>query len=35
MIDDGEPIEVGCQFCNKKYQVTVDELKGLLKRSSR
>ena len=35
MIDDGEPIEVGCQFCNKKYQVKVDELKGLLKRSSR
>lgn len=35
MINDGEPIEVGCQFCDKKYQVTVDELKGLLKRSSR
>ena len=35
MIDDGKPIEVGCQFCNKKYQVTVDELKSLLKRSSR
>lgn len=35
MIDDGEPIEVGCQFCNKKYQVTVDELKELLRRSSR
>lgn len=35
MINDGEPIEVGCQFCNKKYQVTVDELKELLKRSSR
>ena len=35
MIKDGEPIEVGCQFCDKKYQVTVDELKGLLARSSR
>lgn len=35
MIDDGETIEVGCQFCSKKYQVTVEELKGLLKRSSR
>ena len=35
MINDGEPIEVGCQFCDKKYQVTVDELKGLLARSSR
>lgn len=35
MIDDGKPIEVGCQFCNKKYQVTVDELRELLSRSSR
>ncbi len=35
MIDEGEPIEVGCQFCDKKYQVTVDELRGLLARSSR
>ena len=35
MINDGEPIEVGCQFCDKKYQVTEDELKGLLARSSR
>lgn len=35
MIDDGKPIEVGCQFCNKKYQVTVDELRELLRRSSR
>ena len=36
MINDGEPIEVGCQVAvSKKYQVTVDELKGLLARSSR
>lgn len=35
MIDDGKPIEVGCQFCNKKYQVTVDELRELLRKSSR
>lgn len=35
MIDDGETIEVDCHFCDKKYQVTVDELKELLKRSSR
>lgn len=35
MIDDGETIEVGCQFCDKKYPVTVEELKELLKRSSR
>lgn len=35
MIEDGEPIEVNCQFCNRKYQVTVEELKDLLKKSSR
>lgn len=35
MIDNGKPIEVGCQFCNKKYQVTVDELRELLRKSSR
>lgn len=35
MIRDGEPIEMGCQFCGKKYQVTVQELRELLKRSSR
>lgn len=35
MINDGETIEMGCQFCSKKYQVTVDELKELLKKASR
>jgi molecular chaperone Hsp33 len=35
MIDEGEPIEVACHFCDKKYQVTVEELKDLLKKSSR
>lgn len=33
MIADGEPIEVNCQFCDKKYQVSVDELRELLKQS--
>ena len=33
MIDDGEPIEVNCHFCDKKYRVTPDELRELLKRS--
>lgn len=35
MIDDGETIEVNCHFCGKNYQVTVEELRGLLKKSSR
>lgn len=29
MIDDGETIEVNCDFCGKHYHVTVDELKAL------
>lgn len=31
MIDEGEPIEVNCHFCNKNYAFTVDELSELLK----
>ncbi len=30
MIADGEPVEVNCQFCNKKYLVSVEELRDLL-----
>lgn len=33
MIDDNEPIEVNCHFCNKHYPFTVDELKEILKKS--
>ena len=33
MVQDGETIEVGCHFCNKKYEFTVEELKNLIKRS--
>lgn len=35
MIDDGETIEVGCQFCNQKYAFTVDELREMLQKASR
>jgi len=31
MIDDGEPIEVNCHFCNTHYVFEIDELKALLK----
>ena len=34
MIHDGEPIEVNCQFCDRKYRFTVEDLKGLLTRAS-
>ncbi len=30
MIAEGKPIEVGCQFCNNKFQFSVDELKEML-----
>ena len=30
MIDDGEPIEVTCHFCNSHYSCTPEELKSLL-----
>lgn len=33
MIDDNEPIEVNCHFCNTHYNFSVDELKDILKRS--
>ncbi len=32
MIDDGEPIEVKCHFCNSAYTFSVDELKEILER---
>ena len=31
MIDEEEQIEVGCQFCEKKYTFTRKDLKELLK----
>lgn len=33
MINDGEDIEVKCDFCNSTYKYTVDELKEILKES--
>lgn len=33
MIDDNEPIEVNCHFCNKHYLFSVDDLKEFIKRS--
>lgn len=33
MIDDNEPIEVNCHFCNTNYTFEIDELKELYKKS--
>ena len=35
MIDDGEPIEMKCHFCNTNYVFTVDELKELYQKARR
>ena len=29
-VDENEPVEIGCQFCNSKYLFTIDEIKQLL-----
>ena len=33
MIDDGEPVELKCHFCNSGYTFTTEELKEILKKS--
>lgn len=33
MIEDGQEIEVNCQFCGKHYKFNVDELKDIYRRS--
>ena len=35
MIDDGEPIEVNCHFCNTHYHYSVDDLKRMLNEATR
>ena len=35
MIDEGKEIEVNCQFCNKHYKFSVDELEDMLKKATR
>lgn len=35
MIEEGEPIEVNCHFCNTFYQFSVEELKELKKRATK
>ena len=35
MIDEGRSIEVNCQFCNKHYEFSVDELKELYEKAKK
>ena len=32
MIDDGQPVEVHCDFCNTYYKFEIDELKAILEK---
>ena len=34
MIDDGKEVELCCQFCNRKYVFSVDELKEIQTKAS-
>ena len=33
IINDGKPIDVGCQFCGKKYTFTTEDMKKLYERA--
>lgn len=33
MLAEGEPIEAGCQFCNKKYRFELDEMRAMLEQA--
>ena len=33
MIEDGQEIEVNCQFCGKHYKFSVDKLKEIYRKS--
>lgn len=35
MISEGKPITVNCHFCNTDYEFSIDDLKDILKRSTR
>ncbi len=35
MIDDGKPVEVRCQFCNKLYEFEIEDLQKMLQDAKR
>ncbi len=34
-VDDGEPVEIKCQFCGKKYRFSQEELKAVLSKTEK
>ena len=35
IVDDGEPVEIKCQFCGKKYSFSPDELRAVLSKTEK
>ena len=35
IVDDGEPVEIKCQFCGKKYRFSQEELKAVLEKTEK
>jgi molecular chaperone Hsp33 len=35
IVDDGEPIEIKCQFCGKTYRFSREELQAVLKKTEK
>ena len=35
LVDEGEPVELACNFCSKKYTFSPDEMRELLAEMSR
>ncbi len=35
IVDDGEPVEIKCQFCGKKYRFSQEELKAVLSKTEK
>ena len=35
IVDDGEPVEIRCQFCGKKYTFSTEEMQAVLEKSQK
>ena len=35
IVDDGEPVEITCQFCGKKYSFSPEELEAVLQKTEK
>lgn len=35
IVNDGKPVEIRCQFCNKKYEFSIDEIKKIKEKAGK